>query len=642
MAIDRDRPTQVRRVIESAFKALSGHAEATLDFGSVAQCPVSIANRLRLLVRRPTLAIDDLRLLRGAADAAALRIRYHDPRQFAAQMPADTASAAIFDAGEQARVEAIGSRRWAGVAGNLDAFRDAVSLEGSHHLTSGMDATQIGDAFVLWLREKLAARPVPPASRPLLAAWRGELDDRLGQRAVALRTLLGDQAAYGAALLELIGHLRLGASYADNARCRADDKPRPPASAAQAEAAGNSGAVRIEDLVPDVDAEERDATGETPEQASEALEKRADGDAAGRGGGSPLWLQRQGASAAYRPYTVEYDEVVDASELCDAAELSCLRARLDSQVTHTRALVTRLANRLQRRLLAQQLRWWDFDRDEGILDSARLARIVVDPRHALSFKVEKYSTFRDTIVSLLIDNSGSMRGRPIAAAAACTDIIASTLERCGVKVEILGFTTCAWNGGRSRGKWIVDGQPQNPGRLNDLRHIVYKAADTPWRHARRYLALMLSDGLLKGNVDGEALLWACQRLGARSEARRILVVISDGAPVDDVTLAVNPGNYLDRHLHCAIGFIEKHTPIELTAIGIGHDVGRYYRRAVTIHDLDELGDVLLRDLIDLFDAGLHRQGRRAQAAAPGTRRRREGVRGAKLGHGPAAAAHPVG
>ena len=612
MAIDRDRPTQLRRVIESAFKALSGDADASLDFGSVPQCPAPIVNRVRLLVRRPALETDDRRLLRGAADAAALRIRYHDPHQFAAQTPADTRSAAIFEAAEQARVEAIGSRRWAGVAGNLDAFRDALSHERSDDLADNLDTTRIGDAFVLWLREKLIGRPVAPACRPLLAAWRAELEARVGARATALPALLEDQAAYGAALLELIGRLGLGASRADSEHSRADDEPGPAASSAQAEAAGNSGAMRIERLLADVDTKEREATEEIPEEASEAQEMGAESDAAG-GGGVSLWLQRQAGSTGYRPYTVEYDEVIDASELCDAAELSRLWARLDSQLTHTRALITRLANRLQRRLLAQQLRWWDFDRDEGILDSARLARVVADPRHALSFKVEKYSTFRDTIVSLLIDNSGSMRGRPIAAAAACTDIIASTLERCGVKVEILGFTTRAWNGGQSREKWVADGQPPHPGRLNDLRHIVYKAADTPWRQARRYLGLMLNDGLLKGNVDGEALLWACKRLGARPEARRILIVISDGAPVDDVTLMVNPGNYLDRHLRLAINFIETRTPIELTAIGIGHDVGRYYRRAVTIHDLDELGAVLLRDLIDLFDRRRQPPRRMAQA-----------------------------
>lgn len=626
MATDRDRATRVRRVIESAFKALSGRADATLDFGSVPQCSASADDRLCLIMRDSAFGIDDLHVLRGASDAAALRIRYHDPHLFPAQSPAETRSAALFDAGEQTRVEAIGSRHWAGVAGNLDAFHEAVSHERSHHLTRGLEATQIGDAFVLWLREKLTGRPVTPAGRPLLAAWRGDLDDRVGQRAVALRTLLGDQAAYGAALRDLIGDLGLGVRHADGACPCADDEPRGQAPAAEAEVADNSGAGRVEDLVPHVDARDGDASEETQEREFDALESRKDGDLGGGGGGLPLLFQRQAGRIDYHPYTVDYDEVVDASKLCDAVELARLRALLDSQVAHTRGLITRLANRLQRRLLAQQLRWWDFDRDEGILDSARLARVVVDPRHALSFKIEKYSTFRDTIVSLLMDNSGSMRGRPIAAAAACTDIIASTLDRCGVKVEILGFTTRAWNGGQSRDKWIVDGQPRYPGRLTDLRHIVYKAADTPWRHARRHLGLMLRDGLLKGNVDGEALLWACQRLGTRTEARRILVVISDGAPVDDVTLAVNPGDYLDRHLHGTISFIETHTPIELTAIGIGHDVGRYYRRAVTIHDLDELGGVLLRDLIDLFDAGYHRQRRRAQAVGRRTRSRSGGMR----------------
>jgi cobaltochelatase CobT len=307
--------------------------------------------------------------------------------------------------------------------------------------------------------------------------------------------------------------------------------------------------------------------------------------------------------SVYRAFTTECDEVVDADALCDADELSRLRMLLDQQLAHLQSVIARLANRLQRRLLAKQMRSWEFDIEEGILDSARLARIIANPVYPLSYKREKETRFRDTVVSLLIDNSGSMRGRPITVAAMSADILARTLERCGVKVEILGFTTRAWKGGQSRERWIAAGKPPNPGRLNDLRHIVYKSADAPWRRARRSLGLMLREGILKENIDGEALLWAHNRLLARTEQRRILMVISDGAPVDDSTLSVNPGNYLERHLREVINVIERTSPVQLVAIGIGHDVTRYYRRAVTIVDAEQLGGTMLEKLAELFEEG---------------------------------------
>jgi cobaltochelatase CobT len=329
-----------------------------------------------------------------------------------------------------------------------------------------------------------------------------------------------------------------------------------------------------------------------------------------------LWDQDSIADkTGYHAFTTEFDEIVSAEDLCDAEELTRLRAQLDQQLSHMQGIVSRLANRLQRRLMAKQTRSWDFDLEEGILDAARLSRVVIDPFHPLSFKQERETDFRDTVVTLLIDNSGSMRGRPITVAAMSADILARTLERCGVKVEILGFTTRAWKGGNAREKWVTDGKAINPGRLNDLRHIVYKSADAPWRRARKNLGLMLREGLLKENIDGEALLWAHNRLLARTEQRRILMVISDGAPVDDATLSANPGNYLERHLRDAIEWIETRSPIELTAIGIGHDVTRYYRRAVTIVDAEELGSTLVNNLTELFDEET------ARALAASTRRR---------------------
>jgi cobaltochelatase CobT len=319
----------------------------------------------------------------------------------------------------------------------------------------------------------------------------------------------------------------------------------------------------------------------------------------------------------YRPFTTEYDEVVAAEDLCDNDELVRLRTLLDQQIAHLQGVISKLANRLQRRLMAKQNRSWEFDLDEGILDAGRLSRVVSTPLQPLSFKLEHDTDFRDTVVTLLIDNSGSMRGRPISIAAICADIMARTLERCAVKVEILGFTTRAWKGGSAREKWIAAGKPANPGRLNDLRHIVYKPADAPWRRARKSLGLMLREGILKENIDGEALMWAHQRLLARPEERRILMVISDGAPVDDSTLSVNPGNYLERHLREAIKYIEGRSPVELIAIGIGHDVTRYYRRAVTIVDAEQLGGTMMDQLTALFeeDSAGGRAGRQRRSDA---------------------------
>ena len=304
---------------------------------------------------------------------------------------------------------------------------------------------------------------------------------------------------------------------------------------------------------------------------------------------------------SYKVFSSAADEVVAADELCDPEELTRLRAYLDQQLSAYSSVVARLANRLQRRLMAKQNRAWMFDLEEGVLDAARLTRIIVDPTAPLSFKQEQDTDFRDTVVSLLIDNSGSMRGRPIMVAALCADILARTLERCNVKTEILGFTTRAWKGGHARDLWIKAGKPPQPGRLNDLRHIVYKAADAPWRRARKNLGLMMREGLLKENIDGEALIWAHQRLLGRPEARRILMVISDGAPVDDSTLSVNSGHYLERHLREVIAEIESKSPVELIAVGIGHDVTRYYRRAVTLVDVEQLGGAMTEKLAELFD-----------------------------------------
>jgi len=339
--------------------------------------------------------------------------------------------------------------------------------------------------------------------------------------------------------------------------------------------------------------------------------------------GEAPWRPEMGRNSKqdlqYKMFTEIFDEIISAEDLCDLEELARLRTQLDRQLDNLQGAVAKLANRLQRKLMAQQNRSWDFDLEEGVLDTARLTRVVTDPTAPLSFKQEQDTEFRDTVVTLLLDNSGSMRGRPITIAAICADVLARTLERCNVKVEILGFTTKAWKGGESRDKWLDSGKPQNPGRLNDLRHIIYKGADSPWRRARRNLGLMLKEGLLKENIDGEALLWAHERLLGRTEARRILMVISDGAPVDDCTLSANPANYLEQHLRRVVNWIESKSDVELVAIGIGHDVTRYYKQAVTITDAEQLGGAITDQLADLFDEdknkGMGRGPRRMRRSA---------------------------
>jgi cobaltochelatase CobT len=358
---------------------------------------------------------------------------------------------------------------------------------------------------------------------------------------------------------------------------------------------------------------------QAPDQSGETEEDEAAG---GEGEDRPAGPQPRRERADddteshYRAYTRAFDEEIAAEDLCDAEELTRLRQQLDQQLQHLAGVVSRLANRLQRRLMAQQTRAWEFDLEEGMLDAGRLARVIVNPMQSLSYKHERDTEFRDTVVTLLIDNSGSMRGRPITVAAMCGDILARTLERCAVKTEVLGFTTRAWKGGQSRDRWVADGKPRLPGRLNDLRHIVYKSADAPWRRARKNLGLMMREGLLKENIDGEAVLWAHQRLIGRPEQRKILMVISDGAPVDDSTLSVNSGHYLERHLRTVIHEIENNSPVELIAIGIGHDVGRYYRKAVTIVDVEQLGGAITEQLADLFDEEPKRVGRTGPGLQP--------------------------
>jgi cobaltochelatase CobT len=522
--------------------------------------------------------------------------------------PGGQQARAVFDAIEQARVEAIGARRMQGVAQNLSAMLNDRFHRGKYDdITDRADAP-IEDALAMMVRERLTGEPPPTAARKLVELWRPLVESRAGRDLDRLERLLEDQRRFGDAVHDLLDSLDMGDDRSREDEEDSDDKEKDEG---RKDEQGQDGEAADSEDMQRMSLDEAEASSEElPDNAAEALDAPStdmpdDSDIGDSESAAEPWRPRhhgpnEPRGPDYRPFTSRFDEIIGAEELCEPEELDRLRGYLDKQLANLQGIVSRLANRLQRRLMAQQNRSWEFDLEEGVLDPARLSRVVVDPLHPLSFKIEKDMTFRDTVVTLLLDNSGSMRGRPITVAATCADILARTLERCGVKVEILGFTTRAWKGGQSREAWLAAGKPASPGRLNDLRHIIYKSADAPWRRARKNLGLMMREGLLKENIDGEALDWAHKRLLARSEQRRILMVISDGAPVDDSTLSVNPGNYLERHLRWVIEDIQTRSPVELIAIGIGHDVTRYYRRAVTIVDAEELGGAMTENLAALF------------------------------------------
>ncbi len=606
MAIDQENQDLIKRVTEATLKAVSARDDVSVSFAPGAHGLAIGPEGGQARLPAPSRQFDgeDLNVLRGEADAAALRLRYHDETLYRQQVPQEAGSASLFDAAEQARVEALGARQLAGVAKNLHEFHDADCRDKGYHQASDREMSQMTDAVALLLREKLSGTPVPASGKPLADLWRGWVDEKIGKQMSTLQRQIHDQEAFGDSLKDILDLLDLSPETSESESQEGGDDNQDQESQDQenqegADAQSQDGDQDSEQMEMDSDGMDSESEDEM-ETMMDPSELEEDPSVTMRG--KPMRPEfGEGHVEMYQAFTAEFDETISADALCDPEELTRLRAQLDQQLVHMQGVVSRLANRLQRRLMAQQQRWWEFDLEEGLLDAGRLARVVVDPRHALSYKVEKEADFRDTVVTLLIDNSGSMRGRPISVAAMSADIIARTLERCAVKVEVLGFTTRAWKGGQAREKWVAAGKPANPGRLNDLRHIIYKAADAPWRRARRNLGLMLREGLLKENIDGEALLWAHNRLIGRPEQRRILMVISDGAPVDDATLSVNPGNYLEKHLRTVIDYIERRSPVELTAIGIGHDVTRYYRRAVTINDAEELGGTMMQNLSELFE-----------------------------------------
>lgn len=600
-----------KRAVAACMRALSKMPQLEVTYASERPSLVSTGASAKARLPEPSRKLDprEAAILRGHADSMALRLTCHNIDVHRRLTPQTPAARAVFDAVEQARVEAIGSRRMQGVAGNLDAMLDD-RFQRAHYADIATRAeAPLEDALAMIVRERLTGLKPPKNAQRIVDLWRPWVEERAATNLDKLGSAIEDQRAFAVAVHKLLTALEMieeGAldsnpeeeeSGADEQNSGADNQPEQGSEDHTGDTSRSETVEASSDPMEEDDMDSADApTGEFDEEAQLSESEEA---ADPRRPPSPARADPRGSD--YKAFTKKYDEVVAAEDLCDAEELERLRSYLDKQLSNLSSIVARLANRLQRRLMAQQSRSWEFDLEEGILDPARLPRIIIDPQQPLSFKREKDTEFRDTVVTLLIDNSGSMRGRPITVAATCADILARTLERCGVKVEILGFTTRAWKGGQSREAWLQANKPAAPGRLNDLRHIIYKSADAPWRRSRKHLGLMMREGLLKENIDGEALDWAHRRLLARSEQRRILMMISDGAPVDDSTLSVNPGNYLEKHLRFMIEEIETHSPVELIAIGIGHDVTRYYRRAVTIVDAEELGGAMTDKLAELFD-----------------------------------------
>ncbi|MBO6948397.1 MAG: cobaltochelatase subunit CobT [Rhodospirillales bacterium] len=593
-----------KRVTASTLRAMGHAKDLEVQYGQ--STPGLTAETAHLPTPQANMSPEAMSRFRGMSDALSLRLRHHDAETHQANMPDGADARRIYEAVEQVRCEALGTQRLAGAGDNLQALLEERCRAKGYAGVKERDDALLPEVVGLLVREHLSGRELPASAKEFVDLYRADIEKKISGDLDDLIKSAANQEEFSQAVNRMLKSLDM---------LREDPPDDNPEEDEQSESDDNEqGNQDAEQSESDMDADGSMAGESEDTDSAEGMDFDPDfmedemnpgegeEEPAGPSEYDPDWRRNDtGDNQPYKAFTTEYDEVTDAHELCDTEELTRLRHQLDQQLSHLQGVVGKLANRLQRRLLAQQTRSWEFDLEEGMLDAGRLSRVVIDPVAPLSFKMETDTEFRDTVVTLLIDNSGSMRGRPITVAAMSADILARTLERCGVKVEILGFTTRSWKGGTSREKWVEEGKPKNPGRLNDLRHIVYKSADMPWRRARPSLGLMLREGLLKENIDGEALMWAHNRLLGRPEQRRILMVISDGAPVDDATLSANPGNYLERHLREVIHYIETKSDVELTAIGIGHDVTRYYRRAVTIVDAEELGGTMMARLAELFD-----------------------------------------
>jgi cobaltochelatase CobT len=603
----KETPAELfKRSLAQTTRALAG-AEEELEVTYGAEGPRLSPGKIVLPHPPRVISDPEAERIRGQADALALRLAHHDEREHARMRPQGAEARLVFDAVEEMRIQSLGANAMKGVAGNLTAaLTDSLERRGAARMNDRAVAP-LADAVALMVRERLTGSAPPPNAKALVASWRKDIERDAGADLDKLAAVADNQHEFALAFRSVLNDLGIGDEFGVEQDDRDDNEAsgnEPPPQADNSEGQDQQdeeAPAEMEMIEGEVDTEtDRTVSVETDMDSDDKQD--SDEDEPGEKPMRPKPRNEpEDPNSNYKVFTRAFDEVIGAEGLCPAEELARLRNYLDQQLKPLQSVVGRLANRLQRRLMAKQNRAWSFDLEEGLLDTARLTRIITDPMSALSFKQEEDMPFKDTVVTLLLDNSGSMRGRPIMVAALCADILARTLERCGVKVEILGFTTIAWKGGSSKDAWLKADRPPQPGRLNDLRHVIYKGADSPWRRARRNLGLMMREGLLKENIDGEALLWAHARLIERPEQRRLLMVISDGAPVDDSTLSANPGNYLERHLRNVIHWIETRSPVELIAIGIGHDVTRYYKRAVTITDAEQLGGVMTEKLAELFD-----------------------------------------
>jgi cobaltochelatase CobT len=594
-----------KRVLGLASRAIAGDKEMQVSFAPGK--PELDGSHMQLPEPSRVPSAKEIAVVRGWADSLALTAARHDKKLHNRIAPPAGPARSVFEAAERARVESLGAMRMPGMATNLTAKLEDQYAHGRYAEVAERQDAPIDEALALLVRERLTGLKTPDTARGLVDVWRDFIEEKAGPAFERLDRVADDQAAFGRMMRDMLRALELTEERADGESEEGDSDEEQQPDAGDAEAQDSSQGSDEQDQESDDQSSESE-DGESAEASEDGDTDEFDSDSEGDDMAETREPWRPNTSVlddperfGYKVFTRANDEEIDAEDLSTPDELERLRAFLDKELRNLSSAVSRLANKLQRKLLAQQNRSWEFDLEEGALDVARLPRIIIDPMYPLSFKREHDTNFKDTVVTLLLDNSGSMRGRPIMVAACCADILARTLERCGVKVEILGFTTRAWKGGQSREAWLAAGKPPGPGRLNDLRHIIYKTADAPWRRSKRSLALMMREGLLKENIDGEALAWAHHRLLGRPEQRRILMMISDGAPVDDSTLSVNSGCYLERHLRQVIEEIETKSPVQLLAIGIGHDVTRYYRRAVTITDPSELAGAMTDKLVELFD-----------------------------------------
>ncbi len=596
-----------KKALAEATKTMADDPELTVSYSVDPPGMTGDTMRLPQVSRRMTR--DEVLIARGTADAFALRHRFHDLKVAAKYAPQGQMARDLYEAMETARCEAVGAHDMPGTLGNIDAKIGAeAEKRGYGQIRAAQDAP-LAQAAGYLVRHLATGRPMPGGAANVMELWRPFIEEQAGGTLDHVGEALADQAAFARLARQVIKDLGYGDQLGDDPDME-DESEGDDAQSEEDQESPDSEEGQDQSEEADASPERSQDEQDDASQAQVSMDEMADmedGEEAELPEGEaplepPPPAPHSDADPNYAVYTTDFDEEIKAEDLAEPAELERLRAYLDQQLDPLKGAVSRLANKLQRRLQAQQNRSWEFDREEGILDAGRLARVVANPTTPLSFKVEKDTEFRDTCVTLLLDNSGSMRGRPISIAAICADVLARTLERCQVKVEILGFTTRAWKGGQSRERWLAEGRPQQPGRLNDLRHIIYKGADAPWRRVRSNLGLMMKEGLLKENIDGEALEWAHRRMIGRPEQRKILMVISDGAPVDDSTLSVNPANYLEKHLRDVIAMVERRKAVELIAIGIGHDVTRYYERAVTITDVEQLAGAMTEQLASLFDS----------------------------------------